>query len=246
MGDNSGEGEEVVSQRTFRSDVLVSIANLHHSSDLCSPEPSPLNDPPPKRWTTQDSNRTVFTVLSTTTPRKPALPTELILQILSDPSRWLLTTFVYLSVPARVPSSEAERAIVHTPQISSHQLSLIRRLVFTYRSKDQGWSSYGEDHGSYRNSWTWFEAGLRKFDRGEESLSLVDRPERRYRLQSNRHAGQEAEDYLFEFERDHPLLKEMQAGDEVVLWALARYGGWENFVEAAAIQIWITDDMDSV
>lgn len=176
------------------------------------------------------------------TPHKP-LPPELILQILSHPSRWLLSTSIYLSVPARISSAEAERAIVHTPPISSHQLPLIRQLVFSYRSQDQGWSSYPEDHGSYRNSWTWFEAGLRKHTRGEDSHSVVDQPERRYRLQSNRHASREAEDYRFGFGRDHPLLNDMQAGDGVVLWAMARFGGWENFVQEAAIQIWTMDDM---
>ena len=226
--------------------MLLRIAHLHDSSDLYSPDPSPLTDPPQRRWTTRDSNRTAFTVLSANAPHRPALPVELVLQILSHPSRWLLTTTVYLSVPARVPSSEAERAIVHTPPISPHQLPLIRRLVFTFRSKDQGWSSYGEDHGSYRNSWTWFEAGLRKLAGEENALSPMDQPERRYRLQCNRHAGREVEDYRFELEKDHPLLQEMQAGDEVVLWALARFGGWENFVQEAAIQLWTMDDMSGV
>lgn len=203
-----------------------------------------MSEPPQNPWTTRDSNRILFTILSTKTPNKPALPTELILQILSHPSRWLLTSSVYLSSPARVSSSESERAIVHTPPVSTHQLSLIRRIVFTYSSKDQGWSSYSSDHGTYRNSWTWFEAGLRKHaEEEEEKVSSTDQMQHRHRLHCNRHAGWETEDYQFVVEGDHPLLKNMQAGDEVVLWALAKFGGWENFVQGAAIQIWTMDDL---
>ncbi len=135
---------------------------------------------------------------------------------------------------------------MHTLPVSPHQLPLIRRIVFSYRSKDQGWSDHYADHGSYRNSWTWFEAGLRKCT-GENWLgSAADSGERRHHLQCNRHASRGAEDYRFVFEGDHPLLKDMQVGDEVVLWALARFPGWENFVEEAAIQIWTMDDLDDV
>lgn len=41
-----------------------------------------------------------------------------------------------------------------------------RKIVFTITSHDQGWSGNARhDRGSYRRSWTWFEAGLERFDR---------------------------------------------------------------------------------
>ncbi|KAI1068077.1 hypothetical protein LB507_004316 [Fusarium sp. FIESC RH6] len=40
----------------------------------------------------------------------------------------------------------------------------VRKVVFTIRSKDQGWSSDTENRHTYNGSWTWFEAGLEKFD----------------------------------------------------------------------------------
>ncbi|KAF3937172.1 hypothetical protein ABW19_dt0201353 [Dactylella cylindrospora] len=41
----------------------------------------------------------------------------------------------------------------------------VRKLVFKIRSKDQGWSSYPRDKGTYRGSWSWLEVELwRKFD----------------------------------------------------------------------------------
>jgi hypothetical protein len=40
----------------------------------------------------------------------------------------------------------------------------VRKVVFTIRSHDQGWCSEPENRKTYNGSWTWFEAGLEKFD----------------------------------------------------------------------------------
>ncbi|KKA30884.1 hypothetical protein TD95_004541 [Thielaviopsis punctulata] len=40
----------------------------------------------------------------------------------------------------------------------------VRKLVFTIRSRDQGWSSGPADHSNpYGHSWTWFDVGLERF-----------------------------------------------------------------------------------
>lgn len=40
-----------------------------------------------------------------------------------------------------------------------------RKVVFTFRSQDQGWASdRGDPQTPYAKSWTWFEAGLERFD----------------------------------------------------------------------------------
>lgn len=39
----------------------------------------------------------------------------------------------------------------------------VRKVVFTIQSHDQGWAT-GERNRGYHNSWTWFEAGLERFD----------------------------------------------------------------------------------
>lgn len=36
----------------------------------------------------------------------------------------------------------------------------LKKAVVTVVSKDQGWSGYPNDHGTYRNSWTWFELSV--------------------------------------------------------------------------------------
>ncbi|KAI1408241.1 hypothetical protein F5Y13DRAFT_172908 [Hypoxylon sp. FL1857] len=40
-----------------------------------------------------------------------------------------------------------------------------RKVVFDIVSCDQGWSSDRQNHGTYRGSFTWFDAGLERFDK---------------------------------------------------------------------------------
>ena len=37
---------------------------------------------------------------------------------------------------------------------------LLRQWTLTTRSRDQGWSSFPADHGTYKNSWTWFDVSI--------------------------------------------------------------------------------------
>lgn len=43
-----------------------------------------------------------------------------------------------------------------------------RKIVFTLRSRDQGWGGQPQDKGGYRGSWTWFEAGKERFDKNAQ------------------------------------------------------------------------------
>lgn len=40
----------------------------------------------------------------------------------------------------------------------------VRKVVFTIKSRDQGWGGGADTRGGYHGSYTWFEAGLEKFD----------------------------------------------------------------------------------
>ncbi|KAH8201167.1 hypothetical protein TruAng_004635 [Truncatella angustata] len=46
-----------------------------------------------------------------------------------------------------------------------------RKIVFKIQSTDQGWGGNHEDRGTYRGSWTWFDAGLERFESTTESTS---------------------------------------------------------------------------
>lgn len=57
-----------------------------------------------------------------------------------------------------------------------------RKIVFTIQSHDQGWAHNARnDRGTYRGSWTWFEAGLERFDRNatRPEEALEEEPGRR-------------------------------------------------------------------
>ncbi|RYP40585.1 hypothetical protein DL767_001585 [Monosporascus sp. MG133] len=40
----------------------------------------------------------------------------------------------------------------------------VRKVVFDIVSRDQGWGGERESHGTYNHSYTWFDAGLERFD----------------------------------------------------------------------------------
>ncbi|KAK1763564.1 hypothetical protein QBC33DRAFT_549332 [Phialemonium atrogriseum] len=42
-----------------------------------------------------------------------------------------------------------------------------RKIVFTIHSRDQGWGGNVQDHGTYKSSFTWFDAGLERFEAGD-------------------------------------------------------------------------------
>ncbi|UNI13589.1 hypothetical protein JDV02_000317 [Purpureocillium takamizusanense] len=43
-----------------------------------------------------------------------------------------------------------------------------RRIVFSIRGKDQGWVSQPDSQGTFDASWTWYEAGLERFDADQD------------------------------------------------------------------------------
>ncbi|KAI0201810.1 hypothetical protein F4808DRAFT_423879 [Astrocystis sublimbata] len=58
-----------------------------------------------------------------------------------------------------------------------------RKVVFDIVSRDQGHGGSYEDHGSFRHSWTWFDAGIDRFDKGHK------RPEDEERAASDNSSG---------------------------------------------------------
>ncbi|KAJ0343449.1 hypothetical protein COL154_011283 [Colletotrichum chrysophilum] len=69
------------------------------------------------------------------------------------------------TLPTREAPREYFEGSMTQPPALTHP---VRKIVFKLRSKDQGWGGSHEDKGTYRGSWTWFEAGLEKFDEGRK------------------------------------------------------------------------------
>ncbi|KAL8780401.1 MAG: hypothetical protein Q9213_006486 [Squamulea squamosa] len=202
--------------------------------------------------TTHASNLATFFCLSRPSPSRPALPPELILQILAHPSRWLLSDSVSMRTPKTVSANDIP--IVTLPPFTFAKVNLLRRITFRFRSKDQGWSWDTENHGTYAGSWTWFEAVV---PGGEIDMSNSDdsddegtgQVKKRFELQRNRHAGSQYEDYEIVFEDGDARMTELKnaltEGDILELRACARFGAWVNHVEEAKVEVWCPDDLGS-
>ena len=252
--------------------------NVHRSSLPAAPtyqaEPTPFSTSTAKSWTTHDSNLALFECLSTATPARPALPAELILKIVSLPSRW-----VSLHSTSHSASSDPSQPIVKvlgdrysgapllvpvlsTRPLSAREVGRLREVVFTFRSRDQGWCG-NPDAGT----WSWFEASLARLSRADGDVqgpfndaaewtgscertrewmrlheqSLESQP--KYQIQTNECASTEVNDYSIGLTNEHELVQHVQEGDRVILWACACFGGWENRVYEAKITVLGVDDL---
>lgn len=206
---------------------------------------APSSTIPESNWTRHESNIALHQCLSS---RNPPIPNEVILQILDHPTQWIPNKSLSAHMtsgnePIRVDSNYGhigEHQILATKPISQQEISKIRRVVYTFCSQDQGWSSDDSNlHGTFSGSWTWFESGLAH----RKTISRDAKDSTRYELQRNRHAGRQAESYRHELDVDHELLQRVEASDRFTLWARARYPGWENRVYHASIEVWCLDDL---
>ncbi|KAI0521591.1 hypothetical protein F5B22DRAFT_634494 [Xylaria bambusicola] len=78
-----------------------------------------------------------------------------------DKERWLK------AAPARklgeeYPREELERFVEGPPSTLDQPC---RKIVFDIVSRDQGWSHDVDTHGTFKSSWTWFDAGIDRFDK---------------------------------------------------------------------------------
>lgn len=141
--------------------------------------------------------------------------------------------------------------ILTTDPIDARVASRTKAVVYSFKSRDQGWSSYPQQPGTYEGSFTFFEAGITRFEvkgaKGEElarQQSLrAEKEYQRYELQRNRLAGKAPEAYRIQLEKDHDLLQQIQDGDRFALWARSIYPAWANYVYGAKIELWCVDDL---
>ena len=120
----------------------------------------------------------------------------------------------------------------------------VRRITFTTLSHDQGHSSYPQDHGSYDNSWTWFDLNViqkdgRRLDFEGESKQLV----------VNVHASGNLREHRVIY-GDRPgmcqtkWMSRLEPGDAVSVVPMARFPGWVNYVYGASIEIFTSPLID--
>jgi len=118
---------------------------------------------------------------------------------------------------------------LQSPAIQGEFLHPLRRLVITTVSKDQGWSSYPETHGTREGSWTWFELTLDDEDTGIEIA--------RVEIVKNIHAGTTFDEHRAVID-DERILGQAKKGDKLSVWVRAMYPGWVNRVRLVKIETW--------
>lgn len=137
------------------------------------------------------------------------LPRDLVPLVLDHAQLWPLTAHIHESYTPDLRISQAQAGRVVGALQIPHSVApgSIRRVRLTTDSKDQGWSSFNEDRGSYRNSWTWFEAGIRDRSpvRQGRDMGLSDLRENGLVSESELEVGAEA-DNASESEREGYLL----------------------------------------
>jgi hypothetical protein len=163
------------------------------------------------------------------------LPSELVLEIMD---------FAQYGLLSRINRDDNETYEEHRSRDGSPYLRSdpiegkrfpVREIRISILSHDQGWSSYAEDHGTYRNSWTWFELGIER-PSGRDDISKGED----LRLATNVHAKREATLHQIVFQRDQDLrwLQRLEPGDRVSIIPRARFPGWRNVVNEASIEIY--------
>lgn len=144
------------------------------------------------------------------------LPLELVDEILHTAEYYPRHTSVlpahHFDNPLTVRDGRCQ--VVLTPPIQ-HPESISRILILT-ESHDQGWSSYPQDRGTHRNSWTWLDLGV---VRGTpENVPAPD-----WRIYTNMHASDTWQATEVDLDRDNETVVALRPGDSLAIWAEARF-----------------------
>ena len=105
-----------------------------------------------------------------------------------------------------------------------------KRLDLKVTSHDQGWSSYPEDQGTKRNSWTWGEVDVK------DSEGVSKLPERE-RLFTNRHADNRWQKRARSFGTDEGFMQHWKEGDTLEFYFRSRFPGWCIYVKHVSMTL---------
>lgn len=206
--------------------------------------------------------RIVHDILQTAVLLRTRLPADLIPIILDFAELWapFVATGPIRGTRVHEGNSGQVQASLVVPSYVAP--GSIRRIRITTRSKDQGWSSdKSEVHGTYKHSWTWFEAGVKGLQQngeGEDTANdeaapkerengaRVNSPKYKYGamiIVTNIHAGKEIKQHDVVWDAWHEeldvrkILREIRSGCAIEVTAHARFPGWVNCVEQVQIEV---------
>ena len=199
------------------SSSSISISNDNHNNDEC---------------VMYDSGDVAMLILqlSRDSSNIITLETALIIDIFRFANIAPKRQRMYTSSSLRYKTTYNENALYCSYNICSKtNIFMPTTITITIDSKDQGWSSYPDEHGQ-RTSHTW----------GELSLNNMDT---RHFLYRNIHAGRNFEKQVIVFDANSPLINEiyelMNTDDciSINLHSRSQYPGWVNYIKEAHFEI---------
>ncbi|KAB8201648.1 hypothetical protein BDV34DRAFT_202268 [Aspergillus parasiticus] len=178
-----------------------------------------------------DDAISVFNIL------KQWFPSELVLEMLEYAEYWLRCR---VSRADEMQYAESD-CYGQPPYLTSAPIqgerSPVKKIRVTIWSHDQGWSSYPQDHGSFNNSWTWFDLKITR-PVGRDDISK----DANLRLATNVHASEDTmcHEIIYRSNQNLQWVQNLQPDDRVSIIPRALFPGWTNFVEKACIDIYTT------
>lgn len=109
--------------------------------------------------------------------------------------------------------SDGRRQVVVSPPIQ--RPDFMSRVLIQTESHDQGWSSYSQDRGTFRNSWTWLDLGVVRNTSGG-----IPAPE--WRIYTNMHASDDWQATEVVLDMSNETVAALLPGDSLAIWAGAR------------------------
>jgi ankyrin repeat protein len=191
------------------------------------------------------------------------LPTELISYILDLSEFWIVNKRQHAELLMVTEEPAAAIVYLRSAPIVGRLLEPVKRIVFTIKSHDQGWSSDTAHHGTYDSSCTWFEAFRQE---GEEELVASNKAvlkilrnvhasskHRTHEVYWPRLAGKEAEESMgggnlirFHWDPDSSEAEvktwvgDLRPGNRICVVPKAMFPGWENTVLRADMRVYTT------
>jgi len=164
--------------------------------------------------------------------------------LLPCPFEVLLRSLKRLGVCIRVEAAHA--AEIHLQNANQVHVSIqlpppghrITRVTVEAESHDQGWSSYEEDYGTFRNSWTFADLTVTTPHAAPDTPALF----RLDRIYTNRHADHKWQQQRVVFAAGSPLVEFINAhvaGEPLVVEFRVRamFPGWRHCVRQAKLTV---------
>ncbi len=166
---------------------------------------------------------------------RQVLVPDLIPPVLDLAEYWTKTSH-HRRDPQSCVEDTAGRPFLSTAVSNAFGPRMVTKVEISITSRDQGWSSFSQSHGTYEGSWTWFEAEVRPSNGGQDCI--------RRELCRNVHAGRQYKSHVIEWrydaedEEERNLVRSLGGESSISVVPWARFPGWKNNVSCASIDVY--------